>query len=150
MISLGRFLTVTGGAAALGLMGVLLGVWWAPFVAGVAAGVFIVRGWRAPIAGVLVGLIAWGVPLAYAQFQYGLGKTAFSLAAIMGFDGASTIPVALTLIVAVLLGFSGAWLGASARAFMPLGSRRPRPPARSAGSQPSAPPRTAVTPGRPR
>ena len=120
MISLGRFLTVTGAAAALGLMGVLLGLWWAPVVAGVAAGLFIVRGRRALVAGAIVGLVAWGVPLGYAQLQYGLAKTAFSLAAIMGFDGASTIPFALTLIVAVLLGFCGGWLGASVRTFLPL------------------------------
>ena len=135
MISLGRFLTVLAGTAAIGLMGVLLGAWWAPFVAGVGAGIFIVRGWRAPIAGALVGLISWGVPLAYAQFQYGLGRTAFSLAAMMGFNGASTIPVALTLIVAVLLGFSGAWLGAAGRSFTPYARTRPKPAA-------PAPPRT--------
>ncbi|HZQ49256.1 MAG TPA: hypothetical protein VFB69_03010 [Candidatus Dormibacteraeota bacterium] len=137
VISLGRFFTVLGGAAALGLMGVLLGVWWAPFVAGVVAGLFIVRGRRALVAGALVGLAGWGVPLAYAQLQYGLGKTAFSLAAIMGFNGASTIPVALTLIVAVMLGFSGAWLGASARSFLPFLQRGSKAPATATAPAPS-------------
>lgn len=128
MISLGRFLTVLAGAAALGLMGVLLGAWWAPFVAGIAAGALIVRSRRAPIAGALAGLIAWGVPLEYANLQYGIGRTALSLAAIMGFDGAATIPVALTLLVGALLGFCGAWFGAVARSFVPAqrGARPPR------------------------
>jgi hypothetical protein len=137
VISLGRFFTVLGGSAALGLMGVLLGVWWAPFVAGVVAGLFIVRGRRALVAGALVGLAGWGVPLASAQLQYGLGKTAFSLAAIMGFNGASTVPVALTLIVAVLLGFSGAWLGASARSFLPFLQRGSKAPVTATGTAPA-------------
>jgi hypothetical protein len=152
VISEGRFLTVLFGACALGLMGVLLGAWWAPFLAGVAAGVFIVRAWRAVLAGAIAGLVAWGGPLEYAQIEFGLGRTATSLAAIMGFTGAATIPVALTLLVGVLLGFSGAWLGAAARSFYP--SRRPtvrrQNPPGSAGSSASARPRTAATQPRPR
>src|SRR5581483_6572021 len=111
-------------------------LWWAPFVAGVVARLAIVRCRRALVAGALVGLAGWGVPLAYAQLQYGLGKTAFSLAAIMGFNGASTIPVALTLIVAVLLGFSGAWLGASARSFLPFVKRGSKAPATATATAP--------------
>jgi hypothetical protein len=119
MSTLGRFLTVLVGAAALGLMGVLLGAWWAPFVAGIAAGVLIPRGWWAVLAGAVAGFVAWGVPLEYAQIQFGLARTATSLAAIMGFNGAATIPVALTLLVGILLGFSGAWFGSVARSFYP-------------------------------
>lgn len=129
MRSAGRFLTVLAGAAALGLMGVLLGAWWAPFVAGIGAGVFIVNRWRAVFAGAVGGLVAWGGPLAYEQIEFGLGKTATSLAAIMGFTGAATIPVGLTLLVGVLLGFCGAWFGTVARSFYPASSspRTPRP-----------------------
>ena len=119
MISAGRFLTVLAGAAALGLMGVLLGAWWAPFLAGIGAGVFVVNGWRAVFAGAVAGLVAWGGPLAYLQLELGLGRTAVSLAAIMGFTGAATIPVALTLLVGILLGLCGAWFGAAARSLYP-------------------------------
>ncbi len=122
MSTLGRFVTVLVGAAALGLMGVLLGAWWAPFVAGIAAGVLIPRGWWAVLAGALAGLVAWGGPLEYEQIQFGLARTATSLAAIMGFTGAASIPVALTLLVGVLLGFSGAWFGATARSLYPTAS----------------------------
>jgi len=123
MSTVGRAVTVMVGAAALGLMGVLLGAWWAPFVAGIAAGILIPRGRWAVLAGAIAGLVAWGGPLEYAQIQFGLARTATSLAAIMGFTGAATIPVALTLLVGVLLGFSGAWFGAVARSFYPA---RPR------------------------
>lgn len=119
MSSFGRIVIVALGAAAFGLMGVLLGAWWAPFVGGIAAGVFIPRGRWAVLAGAVAGLIAWAVPLEYAQLQYGLARTALSLAAIMGFTGAATIPVVLTLLVGTLLGFCGAWFGSVARSFYP-------------------------------
>jgi hypothetical protein len=121
-----RFLTVLVGAAAVGLMGVLLGAWWAPFVAGIAAGALVPRAWWAVLAGAVAGLVAWGVPLEYAQLQYGLAPTALSLAAIMGFTGAATIPIALTLLVGTLLGFSGAWFGSVARSFVPRSRPSPR------------------------
>ncbi len=64
--------------------------------------------------GAVLGLAAWGVPLASAHVQYGLRPTAESLAAIMGFTE-PTIPVALTCVVGMLLGLSGAWLGSAVR-----------------------------------
>ena len=141
----GRFATVTVGAAALGLMGVLLGAWWAPFAAGIAAGVLIPRGWWAVLGGAIAGLVAWGGPLEYAQIQFGLARTATSLAAIMGLTGAATIPVALTLLVGILLGFSGAWFGAVARSFYPARAIPPRAAGRSreSSSPATVPPRAA-------
>jgi hypothetical protein len=110
-----RFITVLVAGAAISLLGILVGAWWLPFPIGVAAGVVLVRArWGLP-AGALIGLIAWTIPLVSAQLQYGLGPTSLSLAAIMGFNGAATIPVALTLLVGLLLGLTGAWLGAAAR-----------------------------------
>ena len=127
MSALVRFLIVAAGAAAVALMGVLLGAWWAPFATGVAAGAFVPRARWAVLAGAVAGLVSWVIPLEYAQLQFGLGRTALSLAAIMGFTDAATVPVALTLLVGTLLGFSGAWLGSAARSFYPV--RRPSPPA---------------------
>jgi len=147
MSTVGRAVTVMVGAAALGLMGVLLGAWWAPFVAGIAAGILIPRGRWAVLAGAIAGLVAWGGPLEYAQIQFGLARTATSLAAIMGFTGAATIPVALTLLVGVLLGFSGAWFGAVARSFYPAGRSRaissPRSGEVRRGELETVPPRAA-------
>jgi hypothetical protein len=110
-----RFVIVVVAGAALTLLGLLLGAWWLAFPIGVAAGVVLVRArWALP-GGALIGLIAWTVPLVFAQAQYGLKATTLSLAAIMGFNGAATIPVALTLLVGLLLGLVGAWLGSAAR-----------------------------------
>jgi hypothetical protein len=118
-----RFLTVLVAGAAISLLGILLGAWWLPFPIGVAAGVVLVRARWVLTAGALIGLIAWTIPLLAAQLQYGLGPTSLSLAAIMGFNGAAAIPVALTLLVGLLLGLTGAWLGAAARGLV-------RPPLR--------------------
>jgi hypothetical protein len=110
-----RFAIVLIGGAAITLLGLLLGAWWLAFPVGVVAGVVLPRArWALP-AGALSGLVAWTVPLLYAQVQYGLKATSLSLAAIMGFNGAATIPVALTLLVGLLLGLLGAWLGSAAR-----------------------------------
>jgi hypothetical protein len=119
-----RFGVVVVAGAAVGLLGVLVGAWWIPFPIGILAGVVLHRArWAIP-AGCLAGLAAWTVPLAVAQQQYGLGSTATSLAAIMGFTGAATIPVVLTCAVGLLLGLTGAWLGSAARSLLP-GPLRP-------------------------
>jgi hypothetical protein len=97
------------------LGGVLLGAWWMPFVAGAGIGLAIPRARASIGAGALVGLLAWGLPLAYAHARFGIGGAARSLAAIMGFGGQPGIPLGLTLLVGLLLGLTGAWLGAAAR-----------------------------------
>lgn len=110
-----RFVIVSVAGAAITLLGLLLGAWWLAFPIGMAAGAVLLRArWALP-AGALIGLIAWTVPLVFAQAQFGLKATTLSLAAIMGFNGAATIPVALTLLVGLLLGLVGAWLGSAAR-----------------------------------
>jgi hypothetical protein len=102
-------------AALLALAGVLLGWWWAAFPVAVALGAVVGRARVVLAAGAGVGLLAWLVPLAVAQSRYGLGPTATSLAAIMGLDNQAALPVIATLIVATLLGVTGAWLGSAAR-----------------------------------
>lgn len=93
---------------------VLLGVWWAPFVAGAAIGVVVARQRLAIPLGGLCGLVAWLLPLGALHVRYGLGPTASSLAAIMGFKQAA-LPVILTLVVGALLGLTGAWLAGASR-----------------------------------
>jgi hypothetical protein len=114
-----RFAIVLAGAAAVSLMGVLLGAWWAPLIGGLAAGVFIPKARWAVMAGALAGLIAWAIPLVYMHVQFGLAATSSSLAAIMGFNGAAIVPVILTLLTGTLLGFCASWFGAVARGFVP-------------------------------
>ncbi|TMC52629.1 MAG: hypothetical protein E6J20_10535 [Chloroflexi bacterium] len=106
-------------AALLALAGVLLGWWWAPFVTGL---VFSAQERRARIAvpaGAAIGLCSWLIPLAVAHERYGLGATAQSLAAVMGFGHQGAIPVVLTLLVGTLLGLAGAWLASAVRGVVP-------------------------------
>jgi len=110
-------------AALLALAGVLLGLWWAPFVVGVALGALDRSARVAAPAGAATGLLAWAVPLAMIHVGYGLGPTAGSLAAIMGFGRQGLLPVILTLLVGALLGASGAWLGSAARAVVAANAR---------------------------
>jgi hypothetical protein len=56
-----------------------------------------------------------GLLLAADQVRYGLGPTADSLAAIMGFTNQAAVPVILTCLVGLLLGLTGAWLASAAR-----------------------------------
>ena len=106
-------------AAIVAIVGVLLGVWWAPFVAGLAIGFVQPRARFAVPAGAAVGLLAWAFPLAALQVQYGAASAASSLAAIMGFGHQGTVPVLLTMVVGTLLGLTGAWLGSAARSVVP-------------------------------
>ena len=102
-------------AALVALAGVLLGLWWAPFVVGIALGAVDSRARTAIPAGAAVGLLAWLVPLAVAQVRYNLGPTAQSLAAVMGFGHQALVPVVLAVVVGTLLGLTGAWIGSATR-----------------------------------
>jgi hypothetical protein len=102
---------VIGFVAAL--LGVIWGGWWTPFVVGIAFATEERRARVALPAGALIGLFAWLVPLAVAHARYGVGPTAGSLGAIMGFGHVAAVPVILTLLVGSLLGLTGAWLGCS-------------------------------------
>ena len=102
-------------AALIGLGGVVLGLWWAPFVVGIAVGAAYPRARIAIPAGTAIGLLAWSIPLAAADGRYGLGPTAQSLAAIMGFGHQALIPAVLTVAVGTLLGAAGAWLAYAGR-----------------------------------
>jgi hypothetical protein len=102
-------------ALIISVAGVLAGAWWAPFVAGLLIGSMKPRARFAIPAGAGIGLLGWGLPLAAIQVQYGAGAAAQSLAAIMGFGQQAAIPIVLTLVVGLLLGLTGAWLGSAAR-----------------------------------
>ena len=102
-------------ATLIGLAGVVLGWWWAPFLAAAAVGVIYPQARLAIPAGAAIGLLGWLIPLAAAHGRYGLGPTAQSLAAIMGFDHQAVVPVVLTLVVGALLGVTGAWLAFAGR-----------------------------------
>ncbi len=95
--------------------GVWLGAWWAPFPVGIALGIVQGRGRTAIPLGALIGLLAWLLPLARLDVSYGVGPSAASIAAIMGFSRQGLIPILLTLLVGTLLGLTGAWLATAGR-----------------------------------
>ena len=99
----------------LAAVGVDLGVWWAPFIAGVVIGITDPRARVALPTGAGIGLLMWGYPLAAAHIKVGLAPAAQSLAAIMGFGHEAAIPIVLTCVVGLLLGLTGAWLGSAGR-----------------------------------
>ncbi len=103
----------------LATAGVMLGAWWAPFAFGFAFGIIVPRARFAIPVGALIGLVGWLIPLVSLESRFGLGSTAGSLAAIMGFGHQSAIPVILTLVVGLLLGLTGAWLGSAGRTMVP-------------------------------
>ncbi|TMD77132.1 MAG: hypothetical protein E6I77_08125 [Chloroflexi bacterium] len=118
-----RFALVLVAGILLSLSGMFLGLWWVTFATGVAIGLALPKTWTALVAGAISGLVAWSEPLIEANAQYGLGPTSLSIAAIMGVNGAALIPIALTVVVGVLLGLAGSWLGAAIRG-VALDSRR--------------------------
>jgi ABC-type xylose transport system permease subunit len=97
----------------LATVGVMLGAWWAPFALGLAFGIIEPRARIAVPVGALIGLVGWLIPLATLESRFGLGPAANSLAAIMGFGHQGAIPIILTLVVGLLLGLTGAWLGSA-------------------------------------
>jgi hypothetical protein len=105
-------------ALIVSVAGVLAGAWWAPFVAGLVIGMVQPRARFAVPAGAVVGLLGWALPLGAIQVQYGAGPAASSLAAIMGFGHQGAIPIVLTLMVGLLLGATGAWLGSATRSLV--------------------------------
>ncbi|MGH7764119.1 MAG: hypothetical protein ACREOM_06860, partial [Candidatus Dormibacteraceae bacterium] len=100
------------------LAGAYFGVWWAPFVVGLAIGLVDCHVRIALPLGAAVGLLSWGLLLGMAQVMTGLGAAASSLAAIMGFGHQGVIPVVLTLVVGLLLGLTGGWLGSAGRSLV--------------------------------
>jgi hypothetical protein len=114
------------GALAISLGGVVLGFWWLTFPAGLFAGLIATRARLAIPLGAVAGIVAWAIPLAVIQWTYGLGPSASSLAAIMGFGRQGAIPVVLTILVGLLLATTGAWLASAVLGIW----RRPSPVAR--------------------
>lgn len=110
------FALVGGTAIALG--GVLVGAWWLTFPAGMLVGITVPQARLGVPAGALAGLLGWSVPLLVIQVRNGLGLSASSLAAIMGFTGQPAIPLVLTCLVGLLLGLTGAWLASALRGLL--------------------------------
>ena len=108
-VVLGGTLVIAGAAE--------LGLWFVPFLAGLAVGLLLARwGWRLrhTLSAVLVmALLGWGVPLYWPAVVPGqpAGATARVIAALAGVPPHAVFGVAFTLLVAVLQAVVGLWLG---------------------------------------
>jgi hypothetical protein len=109
------FVIVMLAGVAISLIGVLVGMWWLTFPAGLLIGFAVAPARLAVPSGALAGLLGWMLPLAADHARHGIGPSASSLVAIMGFTGQAAIPVILTCLVGLLLGLTGAWLASAAR-----------------------------------
>jgi hypothetical protein len=113
----GRWLVIvlTGTLVIAG--GAELGLWFVPFLAGLAVGLLLAaRGWRlrhALPAVLVMALLGWGVPLYWPAIVQGqpAGATARVIAALAGVPPHAFIGVLATLLVAVLQAIVGLWLG---------------------------------------
>lgn len=99
------------------------GLWWVPFVAGLAAGLLPAeRGWRVVLAAAAGSVLGWGLPLWILSLRgYPAGATARVIAALAGLPPYAAVVVVIALLLAFLQAVVGAWLG---RAVVP---RRYRP-----------------------
>jgi hypothetical protein len=98
------------------------GLWFVPFVAGVAAGLLSLRRPRVIPAAALGAVAGWALPLWILALR-GLpaGATARAIAALAGIPPYAAVAVVVTLLLAALQTLAGAWL---ARALVPRSGRR--------------------------
>jgi hypothetical protein len=104
------------GAAILAL-GALAGLWYLPFLAGLAIGVAARYGrlrLRVSLpAAVLVAVAGWGAALAWLTLRDGLPErsVARTIAALGGLPAHAAAGIAVTLLVAAIQAAAGLWLG---------------------------------------
>jgi hypothetical protein len=102
------------------------GAWWAPFAAGVYAGLASLRWRRVVLVTVAGSVVGWALPLCIlALLGYPSGATARAIAAFAGLPPYAAVIVVVTLLLAAVQALAGAWLArAISRAVVP--ARRPR------------------------
>jgi hypothetical protein len=108
-----------------------LGLWFVPFVAGVAAGLLSLRRPKVVPAAVAGAVAGWGLPLWILALR-GLpaGATARAIAALAGIPPYAVVAVVVTLLLAALQTLAGAWLArALTRAIRPTVPAEPARPA---------------------
>jgi hypothetical protein len=115
-----RWPWIVAALAGAGLIaaGASAGLWFAPLVVGLAAGVAARWGqWRLRVmlpAVAAMSALGWGAALLRpALHGLPIGATARTIAVIAGLPPFAVVGVAVTLGVAVMLGLAGLWLGRS-------------------------------------
>jgi hypothetical protein len=105
------------GAALVGI-GSRWGLWYLPFVGGLAIGVLTrvkqMRTRAAAWSGGAIAIGGWGAPLLWrAATGEPVGSTARSVAALAGVPPLAVVIITATLLIALLQAFLGIWLGRS-------------------------------------
>jgi len=118
-------LAMLAGAAAI-WGGAIIGLWAAPFIVGVLAGLANrFGGFRALtmiIAVVFMAVAGWGLPLLWPALHHQpVWATARTIAALLGLPAHALAGIGLTLLIAVVQAVVGLWLG---RALTPRGTTR--------------------------
>ena len=113
------------GTVALIAGGALLGLWFVPFLAGLAAGVAMRWGWwrlRVTVPAVLIMTAAgWALALWIQAIRgQAIGPTARTIGLVAGLPSGAVLTVMITLGVSVVQGLAGLWLG---RALAPRPAR---------------------------
>ena len=94
----------------------VFGFWWVAFAAGIAIGFTLARHPRALLVGALAGALGWGLPLLWLATSQPVGKTAEVISGVLGTSRLGGFPaIAVTVLVGLLLGVTGSWLGAALR-----------------------------------
>lgn len=108
-------LAMLAGAAAI-WGGAIIGLWAAPFIVGVAAGLANwYGGFRARImifAVVFMAVVGWGIALAWPALHHQpVWVTSRTIAALLGLPAHALAGISLTLLIAVAQAVIGLWLG---------------------------------------
>ncbi|NMP25086.1 hypothetical protein [Sulfobacillus harzensis] len=99
------------------------GLWWAPLLLGFGWA-FVATGRGAQFGGsLLIGLLGYGLALAWLDHGAPLAKDAVVTAEIMGFGHAGFLVFLATALLAALLATAGTWLGRAVRLMV----RPPKP-----------------------
>ena len=108
-------LALLAGAAAI-WGGAIIGLWAAPFIVGVLAGLANwYGGFRARtmiFAAVFMAVVGWGIPLAWPALHHQpVWVTARTIAALLGLPAHALAGVGLTLLIGAVQAVVGLWLG---------------------------------------
>lgn len=107
-------------AAILGILliavGAMFGLWYMPFLLGLASGVAMRWGqWRLRVtipAVLIMAAVGWAIALwAAAMRGMPIGPTARTIGHVAGLPAAAALVVGITLAVSVVQGLAGLWLG---------------------------------------
>ena len=110
-------------AAAVVAVTAQLGLWFAPFVVGVIAGLLSLRWRRVVLAAAAGAVLGWGLPLWILALRgFPAGATARAIAGFAGLPPFAFVTVVVTLLLAFLQAVVGSWL---VRAFVPRATAKP-------------------------